>query len=344
MTVRLSALNRRWDDASKEMTFTLGIDLGGSSVKAVAVTAEGKLLRQMNAPFAADEPLDWARKIQAVVRDMEESAGARAAGIGLSAPGLAARDGLSIARMPGRLQGLEGLNWTEFLNAECGTRNAELGREVAGRSAFRVPHSALKVPVLNDAHAALLGEAWLGAARGFQNVIMLTLGTGVGGAAIVDGRLLKGALGRAGHLGHISLDLDGPRDVCGLPGSLEVQIGNCTVGERTGGRFQSTHDLVAAHLVGDSAATKVWLRSVQALGCAISSFINVLDPEAVIIGGGIARSGAALFEPLERFVRDTEWDVGAPPVKLWPAQLGEFAGAFGAARNAMFSNPEMENR
>jgi glucokinase len=230
--------------------------------------------------------------------------------IGLSAPGLAAHDGRSIKVMPGRLSGLEGLDWTEFLG------------------------TPRPVPVLNDAHAALLGEAWLGAARGFRNVFMLTLGTGVGGAAIVDGHLLKGALGRAGHLGHISLDLEGPRDVCGMPGSLEVLAGNCTVEARSSGRWKTTHELVEAHRQGDPQATTVWLKSVWALGCGISSLINVLDPEAVIIGGGIARSGEALFEPLEKFVRDTEWDVGTAPVKILPAQLGELAGACGAAWNA----------
>jgi glucokinase len=343
------------------VSYALGIDLGGSSVKAVAVTPEGKLVGETNVPFDVNEQFDWARRIQRIVHEMEEAAQAslspqrgeglrvrggddegvtnkgkhdgvptphpgplpvegrgrlRAQAIGISAPGLAARDGRSIARMPGRLQGLEGLNWTEFLKAEGGKRKAEM------------------IPVLNDAHAALLGEAWLGAARGFPNVFMLTLGTGVGGAAMVDGRLLKGAVGRGGHLGHISLDLDGPRDVCGMPGSLEVMIGNCTIEQRTGGRFKTTHELVEVHQRGDEFATDVWLKSVRALGYAISSFINVLDPEAVIIGGGIARCGAALFEPLERFVRDTEWNVGSS-VKILPAQLGELAGAYGAAWNAL---------
>ena len=293
------------------MNYALGIDLGGSSIKAVAVTREGIVLEKANVPFDAEEKLDWARHIQRIVREMESRRSQAADAIGVSAPGLAAQDGRSIKVMPGRLSGLEGLNWTKFLE------------------------TPRPVPVLNDAHAALLGEAWLGAARGFRNVFMLTLGTGVGGAAIVDGHLLKGALGRAGHLGHISLDLEGPRDVCAMPGSLEVLVGNCTVEPRSGGRWKTTHELVEAHRQGDPKATAVWLKSVRALGCGISSLINVLDPEAVIIGGGIARSGSALFEPLEKYVRDTEWDVGADPVKILPAQLGELAGACGAAWNAL---------
>jgi len=297
------------------MSFLAGLDVGGSSVKAVALTPDGTLLDQANFPFDRTGKLGWAGLVARILGTLQDQQGAAAHAVGLAAPGLAAPDGRSIARMPGRLSGLEGLDWTDFLN---------------------LPHP---VAVLNDAHAALLGEAWRGAARGFQNVFMLTLGTGVGGAAMVDGRLLKGALGRAGHLGHISLDLDGPRDICAMPGSLEVMIGNCTIEARTGGKFQTTHDLVAAHLAGDQAATEIWLRSVRALGVAIAGLINVLDPEAVIIGGGIARAGAALFEPLEKFVRDAEWNVGAAPVKILPAQLGEFAGACGAAWSACRQRP-----
>ena len=290
------------------MNWAIGIDLGGSSVKTVAVTPEGTLLDRSNEEFDPDARLDWADKIRSLIRQSEAARGSRATHLGLSAPGLAAPDGRSIAHMPGRLQGLEGLDWTTFLEAAC------------------------PVPVLNDAHAALLGEAWLGAARGFQHVIMLTLGTGVGGAVLADGRLLRGHLGRAGHLGHACLDVNGVPDICGMPGSLEVAIGNCTVGERTRGRFARTHDLVAAYLAGDAEASCIWLDSVRALACAIGSFVNILDPEAVIIGGGIARAGAALFEPLQRFVDDVEWRPGGAQVKILPAQLGEFAGAYGAAR------------
>ncbi len=293
------------------MPYSLGIDLGGSSVKSVAVTADGTLLGQANVTFAIDQPLAWADTIRNLVHQTQTDLGAPAATIGLSAPGLASGDGRSIAFMPGRLQGLEGLDWTGFLGA------------------------SKPVPVLNDAHAALLGEAWLGAACGFQNVILLTLGTGVGGAAMVDGRLLRGHLGRAGHLGHLSLNPDGPRDVANTPGSLELAIGNCTIGERSQGRFQTTHDLIAAHRTGDPEAERIWLASVKALAAAVCSLVNILDPEAVIIGGGIARAGETLFAPLAEFLEPMEWRPGGQQVEILPAQLGELAGAFGAARNGI---------
>ncbi len=287
------------------MNYLFGIDLGGSSVKAVAVTLAGETLARYNEPFDPDRRLHFAETIRQLLDRVTTEQGTVPDRIGLSAPGLAAKDGRSIAFMPGRLDGLVGLDWTTYLNT----------------------HEP--VTVLNDAHAALLGEVWLGAAKGLTNVIMLTLGTGVGGAAMVDGRLLRGHSGKAGHLGHVSLDMNGPKDVCDMPGSLEFQIGNYSIGERAQGRFATTHDLIAACRAGDAVAQAVWLRSLKALAVAIGGLTNVLDPEAVIIGGGIARAGADLFEPLKRLVPEFEWRVCGRQVKLLSAELGEFAGAFG---------------
>jgi glucokinase len=291
--------------------YAIGIDLGGSSVKAVAITSRGEILQQVNEDFDADEQFDFARKIKEVFAQLQTSQGREANCFGLAAPGLASRDHTAIAFMPGRLHGLEGLNWKEYLGA------------------------AQHVPVLNDAHAALFGEAWLGAARGLHDVVMLTLGTGVGGAAIVDGNLLQGHIGRAGHLGHNCLDMNAPKDVTGIPGSIEYFIGNWNIHERTNGQFPTTHALVQAYTRGDPLAWTVWQKSVHALACTIATYVNVLDPEAVIIGGGIARAGTTLFEPLETALRGIEWQPGGHKVRLIPAELGGFAGAIGSARNAL---------
>jgi glucokinase len=293
------------------MRYALGIDLGGTSVKAMSITDGAKVLAKANVPFDPEVRLDWAEKIRAVVSELQSQQPLPASCIGISAPGLAAKDGQCIAYMPERLQGLERLIWSDYLK------------------------TSFEVPVLNDAHSALLGEVWIGAARGLRDVIMLTLGTGVGGAAMVDGRLLRGHIGRAGHLGHMSLDPNGTPDCTGTPGALEVAIGNYTIEQRSGGKFKNTHDLIVAHQAGDPDATKVWLTSVKALAAAICSFVNILDPEAAIIGGGIARAGDALFKPLREFLDTMEWQPGGHTVKLLPAELGEFAGAAGAAYNAL---------
>jgi glucokinase len=191
------------------------------------------------------------------------------------------------------------------------------------------------VTVLNDAHAALLGEAWIGAACGMDNVFMLTLGTGVGGAAIVDGHLLRGHLGRAGHLGHITLDWRAENDDVGTPGSLEMAIGNKTLRKRTQGRYSLTESLIRDVQAGSAEADVIWQESLRGLAVGINSLINTLDPEAVILGGGIAQAGPELFDRLRGFLNRYEWRPMGSAVKLLPATLGDLAGAFGAARRSM---------
>ena len=299
------------NSTSETEPYFLGIDLGGSRIKSVVVNARGQTLEHKSMPFE-DRAMEWADRIRDRVEALRLRRGEPAA-VGLSAPGLAARDGRCILHMPGRLHGLEGLDWQRFLTAPT------------------------PIPVLNDAHAALLGEAWMGAAQGLENVFMLTLGTGVGGAAIVDGRLLRGNLGRAGHLGHITLDSRAQNDDVGTPGSLEMAIGNKTLTERSHGRYTSTEILVQHARAGDPKAVALWQESVRGLAVGINSLINVLDPEAVILGGGIAQAGPDLFDRLSEILEGHEWRPRGARVRLLPAALSELAGAYGAARQAILS-------
>ncbi len=286
--------------------YSLGLDLGGTSVKGVALDTASQLRARFEQPFDLARPMAFAAAVAEVVAKATAQLGTPER-IGLSAPGIADRDGRRIAYMPGRFVGLEGLAWDEFLNRTDG------------------------VPVLNDAHAALFGEVGLGAGRGSANVIMITLGTGVGGAVMADGRLLRGHTGKAGHLGHLSLDPNGAPDICGAPGSLEDAIGNHNIQIRTGGRFTTTLELIRAVETGDAAARDVWHRSVRALAAALASLGNVLDPEVAIIGGGIARGGETLFRPLREYLDQMEWRPGRVGLRIVPAELGEVAGACGAA-------------
>jgi glucokinase len=296
------------------MRYAIGVDLGGTHIKVASVSETGEVLGR-----ASDSTRDgrdgaagaWVPTIRALVSRLVAERGALPSGFGVGAPGLAAADGRSIAFMQGRLAGLQGLDWGRSLD------------------------TAAPVRVLNDAHAALLGEAWTGAAAGCREVVLLTLGTGVGGAILSLGRLVLGATGRAGHWGHISLDPEGPPDITGMPGSLEGAIGNCTVAARTHGRFTDTRALVEAHLAGDPLATRVWRRSVRELAVAIASIVNAVDPELVVVGGGIASAGAALFEPLAEDLAAVEWRPLGRRVRVLPAALGDLAGAIGAARAAL---------
>ena len=294
------------------MNYTIGLDIGVTNLKSVCVNGDGTTLARGGVPTHSDDPA-WPEHVRRRIEQIEAEMGAPARAVGIAAPGIARPDGRCISWMQGRLAEVEGLDWTTFLN--------------------RCP----LVPVLNDAQAALVGEAWLGAAAGATNVVLLTLGTGIGGAAIVDGRLLRGHLGRAGHLGHICLDPDGPPDIVRTPGSLEHFTGNYTVAPRTGGRFSSTLALAQAHASGDADASRVWLRSIHVLACGLASIVNVLDPEIVILGGGIAAAGPALFDPLAAELERCEWRPHDRRVRVVPAQLGEYAGAIGAARNALLT-------
>jgi glucokinase len=285
----------------------VGIDIGGTHIKAVVTDAEGAALQQLR---LATGDADDAYKIAVadLLRTFIDQFG-EPSSVGISSPGLAARDHRSIAWMRGRMAGLEGYDWSEHLDRP--------------------------VRVLNDAHAALLGETWRGAAAGSRDAVMLTLGTGVGGAILCDGRLLRGHLGRAGHLGHISLNPHGARDIVNTPGSLEDLIGDHTVVARSGGRFADTKALVTAVHGGDGDAKALWAESINALAAALVSIINSVDPEVVILGGGIAKAGAALLHPLQQQLDLFEWRPTGQPVRLVFAILDEFAGAFGAARFAM---------
>jgi glucokinase len=123
-------------------------------------------------------------------------------------------------------------------------------------------------------------------------------------------------------------------DIVKTPGSLEDSIGDCTLKKRSRSRFESTTELVAAVRCGDKDARRIWLTSVQALAAAIASLINVLDPERIILGGGIAQAGSALLTPLKKFLDKFEWRPGSAKVGVVFAKLGDRAGAFGAAWNA----------
>src|SRR6266850_6669466 len=283
-----------------------GVDIGGTNVKGLALSAEGQILAEQSATTNDDGTDTWRVGARDFIISLLNRFPAGTP-LGIAAPGLPDRDGLTIASMPERLKGLEGLNSQQWLGLKS------------------------PIPILNDAHAALLGENWLGAAKGYTNVLLLTLGTGVGGAAMVDGRILHGHLGRAGHLGHTSLNPKGSKDIVNTPGSLEGAIGDYTLLQRSAGKFQSTRELIAAVRAGDQHAQQVWNDSTRALAAAIATFINLFDPEVVLLGGGIADAGEALFAPLQAMLDEFEWRPKGSRVRLLKAALGSKAGAIGAA-------------
>ena len=282
----------------------IGIDLGGTRIKGVSIDTGGNILEQLYADTNDGDDATWKLGVADVVQQLFESIKSNHA-IGISAPGLPNNTNTAIAYMPGRMQGLENLVWKDYLK-----------------------HPAY---VINDAVAALMAEATFGSAQGMKHVVMITLGTGVGGAILIDGKPYQGMFNKAGHIGHMVIDDEGDRDVTGMPGSLEECIGNCTVEKRSDGKFTNTKELLDAYRNGDALAKDVWLKSVRQLAIGLASVTNILSPERIVLGGGITDADADLFDPLHEYMEQYEWRAGGNRVMIVKATFGDMAGAMGAA-------------
>lgn len=282
----------------------IGIDIGGTYVKGVLIRGMEIISRLKLETRAGHD--NWPENIAELYRELSKIAAENVSSVGLSAPGIAGEDNHSIAYMPGRLQQLEGFDWPDFLGTE--------------------------VRVLNDAHAALWAEAQWGSGRGSSNLVMITLGTGVGGGLLLNGQLHQGFLQRAGHLGHVSIDAGSTiAGITGTTGSLENAIGEASLKQRSLERFSSTLALVKAYRAGDSWATYLWLDSVRKLALGIVSFCNAFSPERVILAGGITKAGDDLLKPLTSFLDLYEWRPGGRATPVVLAQYEDYAGAIGAA-------------
>jgi glucokinase len=210
--------------------------------------------------------------------------------------------------------------------------------------------SELDWPVVleNDANAAAIGEMWRGAGQGHRALICVTLGTGVGGGIILDGKLWRGADGSAGEIGHIGVDpFAGVACMCGSRGCLEVYASATAIVRMTrearprypNSILHNTEDLTSAKIYqagreGDELAIEVFRRMGVYLGIGLASLINVLNPEIVVIGGGLS-NGWELFEKhMHQQVLERAFPIPARRVKIVRAQCGDDAGLLGAARLA----------
>ena len=283
--------------------------MGGTRIKAVAIDADGNVLHQLYSPTNDGDDRNWKETVAACIKELQSRLQQDDFSIGISAPGLPNEKNTAIAFMPGRMQGLENFNWTSFLQQPT--------------------------YVLNDAVAAMMCEAKFGAARDRKHVVMLTLGTGVGGAILIDGKPYQGAFNKAGHIGHMVIDDEGDCDVTGMPGSLEECMGNCTIEKRSKGKFTSTHQLIEAYKNGDANAKEIWLKSVKQLAIGLASVANILAPEVIVLGGGVTEAGCDLFDPLKGFMNQYEWRPGGNKTVIVKATYGDMAGAIGAACFAM---------
>ncbi len=288
----------------------IGIDLGGTNIKGVLVDASGEVLKQHYIPTQDDPDGLWRENVREMAQYFQNFWHGPIAGIGLSAPGLPDADNSCIAFMPNRLPGLVSFVWRDYLG--------------------------LPTAVINDAHSALMAEAAFGAAKGHQNVILVTLGTGVGGGILINGALYQGLSQMAGSIGHITINAhDDECSVVGAPGTLEYAIGNHSVERRSRGRYTSTWALVEAYRRGEPFATYLWLASIKSLTAGLCSLINTFSPDCIVLAGGITLADDALFAPLNTFMDIYEWRPGGKTTPILQAHFGDMAGAIGAAGFAM---------
>ncbi|MBI1882714.1 MAG: ROK family protein [Chlamydiae bacterium] len=209
------------------------------------------------------------------------------------------------------------------------------------QEAFHLP-----VFVDNDVNVMALGELVFGAAQGAKNVICITLGTGVGGGIIVEGKLYRGSSFTAGEIGHSIIHVDGLACNCGGRGCLERYVGNRYLVERALEKYRVdskrkipdplTPEILAAWAQeGEKVALQLWKDMAKDLGMVLASLVNFFNPDLMVIGGGVAQAGKVLFEPLENFVRERSMKVPGACVRIVRAKLGQDAGVIGAAALAM---------
>ena len=316
-------------DALGEDALFLGADTGGTKVKFVVADAAAE--PRIQAEVATD-PADPERTLKALAKELRERLGRRMSDIqavGLACAGIVSPTSGWLGRSP-NLPGWE---------------NRDL--RAVTQSAF----PGLPVVLANDVNAALYGEYRFGAGRGCRHLMMIALGTGVGGGVLIDGELLTGSTDGAGEIGHMTLATRGPRCSCGRLGCLEAYAGSVALLRRARelaarpessteefrrqvkglGTQLSTRALYAMAATGDPSATKLFAAAGRRLGQAVANLVNVLNPDRVIIGGGVAQAGEVLLDPCRAVVAAHVLAEEARRTPIVPAELGPYAAALGVA-------------
>lgn len=295
----------------------IGVDLGGTKTAAGLVLPGGDIEIYCTAATPADGgPVAMIDNLTALVTEIRH----KAEHSGLPAP---VAIGIGSAGVIDTDRGTV-LSATHNLSDWGGTPLADL---VSART-------GLPVRAINDVHAHAIGEARYGAARGLRNVLMVAVGTGVGGALILDGALVAGARYAAGHLGHIPVqEAEGLLCTCGRTGHLEAiasGTGLLALYRRRGGSAPDTRRIVELAESGDPDALECVTLAARALGRAIGGWVNMLDPDAVIISGGLAESGPLWWSALTD-AAGHEYIDAVVGCRLLPAQRGAHAAILGAA-------------
>lgn len=306
----------------------IGIDIGGTSIKGAAIESNGKAYETFSMPIIKGEPgVMTIRRLANLVKDYiaHFNLGKEIVGIGIGCPG-------TLNVVTGVVEYSNNLGWSQLHVVD-------------------IMHEVLPYPIrlANDANAAALGEAKYGAGREYSSIIMLTLGTGVGGGIVIDGKLYEGNLGKAGELGHVVIQVDGEECTCGRRGCLEAYASASALIRDTK-KAMLKHkrsllwklcpdiDKIGAKITfdaakqGDPTAIELIDNYVKYLGEGILNYCNIFRPEAIVLSGGVANAGYFLFDKLINYVSERDYGYKeTPEVKILPAQLGYDSGKIGAA-------------
>ncbi|MBV6702020.1 ROK family protein [Kitasatospora aureofaciens] len=291
----------------------IALDVGGTELKGAVVADDGtvlqtarRLTRPERGPEAVlDTVLGCATELAGLARD----AGSPPRAAGIVVPGL-------VDEATGTAVRAVNLGWHDVPIRD---RLAE--------------HLALPVAFGHDVRAGGLAEARLGAGRGSDSLLFVPVGTGIAAAVLTDGQLLTGALGAAGELGHLTVRPGGDRCACGGRGCLETVASAGAVarryGQATGRRGVTAEEVHRRAAEGEDEAARIWAEAVHALADGLAAATVLLDPERIVIGGGLAEAGEDLLGPLRRELVDRL--AFRPPPRLLRAELGDQAGCLGAA-------------
>ena len=287
----------------------VGVDVGGTKVLAIAIGASGDVVRgeaRTPTPETSDELIEV---IAAAAKTAASEAGAALGAVGVGVPGLVDSDG--VMRFAANLPGMTELPLRKIFTERLG-----------------VP-----VVVDNDANAAAWGERCSGAGGGANDLLMVTIGTGIGGGIVLNGELYRGAHGMAGEIGHTVVQLDGEPCSCGQRGCWEKYASGSAlnrIGRAAG--FDSSEMVVARAGDGDAAALDVMNTFARWMAIGLAGLVNTLDPSVIVLGGGLIEAGDLLLKPLcDWMAKLVEGGEHRPAVPLLAATLGERAGAIGAA-------------
>jgi glucokinase len=318
------------EQAGKDERPVVALDIGGTKILAALVSARYQVLdRELGPTPTSSGPQEINKSLFIAVDRLLHKSRLKAsniAAIGLAAAGIidAAR---GLVTTSPNLPGWKDIPLRDLVSERYGVYTA----------------------LVNDASAAALGEYRLGAGRGLHNMVYLTISTGIGGGLIVNGRLYLGSSGSAGELGHMVIDVNGPKDTCGNFGCLESLASGRAIAREAierikkgqtsalspavGGKIETitARDVAAAARSGDTLAKEVVHQAAIYLGTGLTNIVNIFNPDTIVIGGGVAKMGELLLDPARQVVAERAFKLPASAVKIVPALLGDDAGVIGAA-------------